>query len=473
MRLLWRGFKWTLLALLAAVLALVAVNAFDEDLRPEVKAALQPPSETVPAQDNLFYALLGFQAPSGDLVQAGIARWRLLEQLPPVGTHAEEAAHQQRRHAEELPGALRFQGDARALDDIAAVGDALAALRAGRLDAQTMIAANAELLARYRGLRRYGGYANLFTPRAELLSRAPYFDISRTRRLWMLSLATMIARGETDAAVRELRDDTLFWRRMLAQRENHLIDKMVLVANVQRGLRSASDLLHGGNLNADQRRVLAELAGPMTPAERSMDGPLGNELRFIDNTLRDEMRRTGGVNWFDTYPPRREEDAWPPFLQRALNRAGAYFLQPRATTNLHHAGLQRVAQANGRDCRRFGEDEEALSAAAEPDWWRLGYNPVGKVLLAISGNGAMYHSYTGRLCDLMGFQRLLALQLHLRERGITSQTPRPQIETAITQAGDAYADPFTGGPMLWSPEQRGIAFGAFDARNRKMLPWPL
>ncbi|TAL20876.1 MAG: hypothetical protein EPO01_12580 [Aquabacterium sp.] len=470
MRLVWRSLKWTLLALLATVLLVVAINAFDEPLRPEVRAALQPPVETVPPQDNLFYALLGFTSPSADPVQAGIAERRRLERAPPTGKAQDIGAELRRQQSDGMPGALRFQGDPGPLNEAGAtLGEMLAALQAGRIDDQAVVAANQVLLARYRSLRRYGQSANYLRSDAQVNAPVPLGAITTARKVWLLSLAGMVARQEIDAAVRELRDDTLFWRAMLAQAQTPLIDKMILTAFVLRDLQSGSELVHLG-LAAQQRGVLAEAAGPLTPAERSLAGALLNETRFAATLLARQAQ--DGLGPFD---PSSADEGKPltPAVRRALDRAAAYFFQPKAVINQHHRAMRKLLELDAHDCRRFQADGQALEAGEEPDWWRLAYNPIGKIVLSAAGNGSMYHRYTGRLCDLQGFQRLLALQIHLRDEGVTPQTPPADIERRIQQAGAGYADPFTGGPMHWAPARQGLAFGAADDRNRKMLPWPL
>ncbi len=470
MRMIWRVLKWTLLALLAAVLMVAAINAFDEPLRPEAKAALQPTARAVPPQDNLFYALLGFDSrPADDIVRAGLEEWRRLELSASAGM-VEALEANLRRQREGVPGGLRVQDDEDQRNATgSSVGEALAAIQAGRVDGDVVVAANRELLDRYRSLRRFPRFDNDTSARVEPSAVPPMAGASQARKVWLLSLAGMVAKGDVDAAVRELRDDTLFWRRMLAQSGAHLIDKMVFTAWVLQGLRSASDLVHAHGLTTRQRQMLAEAAVPLTLAERSMAGTLGYEFRLAADAI---LRKQDIARWLVDGTREDGPDA-PPLLRRVLLRIGDYFFQRRSTVNEHHRALARLAAIEGHDCRHFEEDRRALEDAAEVDWWRLPYNPSGKLLLFVVGSGALYHPYIGRLCDLQGFQRLLALQIHLRDEGVTPQTPPADIERRIQQAGAGYADPFTGGPMHWAPARQGLAFGAADDRNRKMLPWPL
>lgn len=472
MRQIWSVLKWTLLALLAAVLLVVGINAFDEPLRPEVKAALAPPTQTAPPQDNLFYALLGFQAPpSADVVQAGLAEHRRLEQSPPTGRPGSYEEQTRRRAGEDQPGALRFQGDERQLRDVGStLGEVLASLKERRIDGRAVVDANPDLLERYRWLRRHGRFANYFSARLDALTIPPYAGATRARAVWMIWLAGQVARGEAEPVARELHEDILAWRRVLAQPEMGLVDKMVMVAWVQRDFASASELLHRGGLDAQQRRLLAEAAAPLTPAERSLAGVFARELRVLSDALgrqarEDSMALLGG---------RHDREATPPTLQRRLMaRGAAYFFQLDATLNQYQRALAGLVEMDAKGCRSYEADQHALQVAAEPDWWRIAYNPMGKLALAAAGNGAIWHPYRARMCDLQGFQRLLALQIRLLDQGATPGMPQPQLDKLIEQAGADYTDPFTGSPMLWVSDRQALAFGARDDRNRKMLPWPL
>lgn len=54
-----RAIQWTLGIVVALVLIIVAVNAFDEDLSPEVEQLLKAPPNSWSAEQNLYFALIG------------------------------------------------------------------------------------------------------------------------------------------------------------------------------------------------------------------------------------------------------------------------------------------------------------------------------------------------------------------------------------------------------------------------------
>src|SRR5438477_5862256 len=76
---MWRRvlkvFQWALGSLLFLAVLVIAINAFDEDLSPEAKALLQAPPNPYQAEENLYLALIGFDAPQGEpLVAAAQTR---------------------------------------------------------------------------------------------------------------------------------------------------------------------------------------------------------------------------------------------------------------------------------------------------------------------------------------------------------------------------------------------------------------
>lgn len=151
---------------------------------------------------------------------------------------------------------------------------------------------------------------------------------------------------------------------------------------------------------------------------------------------------------------------------RVTNFVESRFYLPTATINRTAGIYHRLIEMDGHACDRFGADELVSPAQMKLSVGMV-RNPVGKTLADISGPPFRY--YTGRMCDLQGFQRLLAVQLLLREHNV----PDDQVATFVHDAGTEYADPFTGQPMQWQPQQRSLSFGAVNPRDRDLLPWPL
>lgn len=456
-----RVLKWLAASALAVVLALALANAFDEELRPEVKAALAPVRDTVPAQDNLLHAFIGFDAPSDDFAQVGLARRQDMDRR--IAAKSESLDWPEATG----PDAVVMRGDTTLVNYAdERFASVLATARQRPADTQALLAANTRLRERYQSLRRYPHFVDSLQLHLKI-TFPPYQRAAAGRKVWRLWLADAVRRGQRDLAVQELRDDILAWRRLTAQPQLLLIDKMILVAWLRTDFEAAAALLSDPGLPQPQRAALAEAASDLTPAERSLAGVLNMEFRFMATVLRD-VHATDAL-----FDQAEQADGMRRALRRVAGLAGTHLFKINATLNRQHRIVREAIEMDGHDCRQYRADVQAVQAAeAFPDWWTLAYNPVGKVL-AVVGRNDLYRSYTGRMCDLVGFQRLLALQIRLHGQGITPQTSQPDVEAAITQAGAAYSDPFTGGPMLWSAARRAIAFGAVDDRNRKMLPWPL
>ena len=65
LRLLFKVVLWTLTTTFIVALYIVAINAFDEEIALEATALLKMPVNPYPAEQNLYLALLGFDAPTG------------------------------------------------------------------------------------------------------------------------------------------------------------------------------------------------------------------------------------------------------------------------------------------------------------------------------------------------------------------------------------------------------------------------
>src|SRR5262249_53354364 len=66
--------KWAIGSLFILCLLLLGINAFDEDLSPEVRSLLTPLPNPYRPEENLCLALLGFDTKDGDPIKAGQAR---------------------------------------------------------------------------------------------------------------------------------------------------------------------------------------------------------------------------------------------------------------------------------------------------------------------------------------------------------------------------------------------------------------
>ena len=335
-------------------------------------------------------------------------------------------------------------------------------LRQHAEEAGRLLADNRVMLDRYAALNRYPRFLNTTPPNILMVGDPPWEDIVRARRLWKLEVAGLVAGGRIDEAIDLIRQDARFWRHLVAEPRIGLIGKLISASQVASNLQMASQLVHAYALTRIQLTALNEVAAPLTAEERSMAGVIVDEFRQEQQTLLTigdpvaQERLFGGI----------ERGEKPTLGGRLSNFVESRFYLPMETLNRVGAQYHRLIELDGHACDRFNADQLAF-----PDQMGLSIgmlrNPVGKTLAYMSG--APLRIFTGRMCDLQGFQRLLALQLLLHQRNIADD----QAAAFVHDAGADYADPFTGQSMQWQPQLRSLSFGAMNQRDRDLLPWLL
>jgi hypothetical protein len=456
-----RLLKWGGFSVLALLLALVVINAFDEKLEPATEAYLEPVPETYAPETNVFYALLSLDQAGDGWAEAGIKLKRSLDEQLAAGRSDEDA--EKAISAELVRNKIKVLGAADQIGENVSLSDTIERIHSGKLDATRLLAENQVFLTRYQSLYRYEHYANTLPPGWVSTSILSFRVGTQPRNLWLLDLAVRVDSGQFDDAVHRLRDDTIFWRRMMAHSQLTLIDKLVMTAWVRRNFQFASQLTHAYPLTESQLQTLQDMAGPIAPEERSLAGTLQQEARFM---LAFTQHIEGQPGWFTQ--PESEESAWGRVGAWVSDHSAKFFFQRNASANRQIESLQAAVKMDARDCKNYLSDEQIAMAHAGRHWWTYAYDPIGKIL-SDAGGYMPYHAYSGRMCDLVGIQRVLALQLELRRQKVADA----DIEAFIRQGGEAYADPFTGQPIQWLPKERSLTFGAVDKQDIKRLPWPI
>lgn len=466
MGVVWKTIKWVVIVVVVLGLGLVGLNAFDEKPDPQAQRMLQPVEEVVPPQANLLYALIGFNRPGDDWSAAGLAARRRADAAIRAGRSANDAADD--LNAELKRDALVLKGDSKLLpEQSGSLEDILKRMQERHQEVHDLLSNNRWMLERYNSLYQYERYANTLAPGAMFITLMPVGSLNDARRLWILDWARAVEAGRLDEAANRLRDDARFWRRMLAQPDMGLIDKMVMVAWIRADFRLGSQLVHAQKLSAQQLDVLREMATPITAAERSLEGVLRGETRWIDATVIQSGLTSDLFRTEVTPADMERKRSW---IERVGDHMTRHFFQHQAFVNRHARAIQRAIEFDSRPCEQYlSQSAEGADSGVPGGWWSLPYDPTGKLLFMVADPSTIYRSYTGRMCDLVGFQRVLALQLELRRQNIADA----DIAQFVQKAGAAYANPFTGQPLQWLPKERSLTFGAVDKRDSTFLPWPI
>jgi cellobiose-specific phosphotransferase system component IIA len=258
--------------------------------------------------------------------------------------------------------------------------------------------------------------------------------------------------GRFEAALATLERDSAIHRRSLAS-GHQLIVKMVAARALERNLLLASELMHrhGAAMTKFSSR-LARLAAP-----------LGAEARAVRPMLETELALSSHAMFALKQMPRQEfERAVGSFGVDGLLLAMAYL--PNASANRTYGIMQPMLEL---DAMSPAAIPAAIATASAESERRLqgvaGYSPrnfIGRALISVAG--PKLDQYVYRLIDLDGLTRLVSLQIMLLEKNAIDV----QIPDFLIKSDAAFADPYTGKPMVWDEKSRTVSF---ETKGRKSV----
>ena len=436
-----RILKWCGIAV-AGVIGLVvllivsalAINAHDESLTPQAQALLVAPPNPDPPEDNLYFAILGIDAPAGaSATLAGQAKVEefnrsLPERLRDPSMESLTAAPQR------TPGGLEFQGKF-----AFAIKSYWRDVPAHRAEVEQLLAANRELLERYEDLHHRHGYCDTAQP--SLVGAPLAFVPGDLRSLYLAQMVLQLQASEPRVrrqALDDLHDDVATWQTVLTG-QGTLVSTMLAIAYLHWDELVLADAIADPGFALPLEAQDAERIAPLFAlGDWNIGRAFAAEFRAQDAMLRQTARinETGGFA-----PP--DPDAGP--LRRALQGAwagtGAPFFKLHATENLFAAmAARRMRQADFSAAA-------AADAGAEPSLvnLRMIYNPGGKGLATLVTS--FDEQYPARAADGAAFQRLLRLAYEIR---------RQQVATAAIPA-------FLAQHPQWSTHPAGGRPFIFDA----------
>lgn len=451
-----------LLLFLAALGALVVVNLFDEDLDPGAVAALDWPRERVPDAQNLFLAMLAFQA-SGD--EAEHVRGRLL-------LDAQQAALAKPRvEVEPRPGLARLAGrepvelrvdpeQGCSLGRDGAPHDCFERSRRHHAVLAALIANNSVQLERYRALWSYPVFQD---PAGWTLeSEAPsYQSLIAAKRLLLSDWVYRIEAGDLDTVLRELTSDTRAWRSVLRAADAGLVEQMLANAAVSGNFLFASALLRAQALDETGLDALGTAMPPLAAEEMPLDGAYDFEFRAFARMM-EKMANTSVAEALSDSSGAKE----PPnaiLAAMPLGRFAPFKKNDTINENWAHFEKEKAAQRAG--CvALYAAALKPLEEAGGLPWWRYLYNPIGRRLIEIGP--AKPSVYAGRRCDLLALSRAFAAQLAIQRQRLA-----PADIPAWLQA--AAKDPSSDAPMRYESGSHALAFTVQSRSAQEWSPLPL
>jgi hypothetical protein len=447
---------------IAAVLLLVAtalaawylINIPDRPLDPGITNALQQHHDSVPPQDNLFFAILAFDSTNAnDINQQGqsiYSAYLARRAADPKSATTFDYAVPVVRQA--------FVGDRTGLcGRRGKPEDCVERAIAHPEDLRRMITENRLFVDRYDGVASYKRLQNpvQLTMNSPVASWSPFI---LGKRLFLTNIALQVGAGHVDQAVARLGPDIIFTRRLLAQPDILLIDKMLLAASLIDSLEVVSDLVRAQPLSDSQYAQLGTVLTPLTDDERSLVGPLTREFdgfAAIVGDLKNPKNAPGLVS------------SSPSAGSVVAGELSFHFIKYNSTLNAQWRVLtQKIALSRG-GCTKFLSGATAFKGHSAVSLGTVLYNPLGNALSGIAVPAAI--DYMHAMCDLEGMLGIVELQLEARLQHVNDE----QLAPFALRRGSRYANPFTGQPMQFDVTRKTIDFEPLAQRDRVFFPWPL
>ncbi|MBV8784909.1 MAG: hypothetical protein JOZ67_12035 [Gammaproteobacteria bacterium] len=454
--------KWTGFGVLGLLLLVTlgygigfVINLHDAPLSAQARAFAQRAANPYPDQENIYVAFAGFAAPAGmsvwEAARPRIDRQRRSAQL----SYGDIAGMQQILH-EDDGQRLDFSGNIRFIDPNR--GSVWSDAQVHRTEIDSLIAANAELYARYRALWSLGGYYEIYQ---SAFGVTPFYISGHIHRLFLakaaLDLREPAARA---AALRDLNADLELWHRVLVG-DGEIITKMIALAWVHGDLLLIADALAdpSGPIDPNDPEV-QRLVRLDAPQAFSLGSAFASEYR-LSARMYAEMAADVAAG---RQPMEDAQPAWRRTVDAAAQRLWAPFFKLNDSLNRLAAGEARMAAlsepqpANFEALKRW--QEGSLPESLSGSW----YNPIGKQLVGISLAG--WVDYVPRTWDAAALQRAVRCAFEIRRAGLQPEG----VPAFLAKHPELSRHPVSGKPFAWDPAARRLSVPTL-ARHADYRPW--
>jgi hypothetical protein len=431
MRFVRRPLVASLAILLVALLALIAVNAVDQDLDPQVRAFYT--RTPVPfAQDSGWAVFMGFHAPAGELPRAF-------------------AASMHRAATQRKPGVAIRTGkrplEVNAPDELLCVPQAMDCVRAFAVRPESianLAADNAALLGRYEELIASRQLADVVEALDYYEAILPHFStVLRTQQVQLSIVGAEAASGRATQAVARLEADAAF-QRLWLEEAGSILTKMLAVRTLSRDFLVAGQVARGAaGLSPAQWDALERIAAPLSAPQRGVGPVLRVEAALFMGVL-DQLIADAATTIRVIELPRMAGNLVAKTVRRNATLNFAYPVLHAWTTldGVSNAELaQAIARIEAQERRHF-----------QPDWTWL-YNPTGKGFARESKPQLAEYVYRVRDLDALASVVRCAIELRRKEVG-------REAAAAHVAASAACVDPYEGTPLGWDVARGELSFRA-------------
>ena len=443
-----KGLKWPGIAFLG-VLGLActlfavtySINAHDEKLAPQTLALLTAPPNPFRAQDNIYLALEGLDAPSGKSViavgQARIARYN--QNLEGVLREPSPArlASLRTRDVERL----EFRGDVSFLHPLDGSVWSEAAQHPAQIE--KLLADNAELYGRYLALLGLHGYYETARPSEYAPFPSPPTAL---RKLFLATIALhlrSVFAHERELALADLESDMRLWRAVLSAK-GALLGKMLAVAYLQSDSLLLADLIADGHV-ALPRDV--KDGDSLAPVFDLQDWDIGSAFAAEFRTTAAALRRTDDAS-AGTLADGQAREGMRGWVNRTESHLAAHFYKLNATENLiaRRMARQMLAAAGPGRATRSAPGAGTTLAEDQSMWpLRFAYNPIGTALATVLAPAPAYDNYCLRAWDAAALQRLVRAGYEIRRLRLGAA----EVPAFLAGHPQWSTHPIDGRPFLW------------------------
>jgi len=465
LRILSKTVLWALGVVAVFVLAIVAINAFDEDLSPQTAALSKARDNPYAPEENLYIALVGFDAPEGQSVVT-VGQERVAENdiaaakfLNDPRTLTESLERSKDRKKTEFKGKPDF---CRPI-----TGSCWTGVESHQPEINGLLGDNQELYRRYLALPALRGYFETANPSYLMIfTNVP----GGVRALFLTNTALRIRTGTTvrtkNAALVDLRNDVSTWRRMLVG-NGGLISKMLAIASLHGDYVLLGDMIADPNI--DLAPLSAEIEGTLLQVgmdDWKLRNVFANEFR-ISVSMYEQLKSARTSAFRPGSTPEGEDPGW---WEMPWARVQDYLLKVHATENISALAmieLQKAAEAEPRELLAAQETFHRWSDRNLRFWPSLLYNPLGKTLVSVGVSA--YDAYPLRAYDVAAYARGVHLAYEIRKQRV----PASDIPAFSRRHPEWATHPVNGEPFAWDPEARELrirTMGKSYADRRFSIP---
>lgn len=222
---------------------------------------------------------------------------------------------------------------------------------------------------------------------------------------------------------------------------------MLAVAVIQRNAQLTSEIVARHPTNKTTLTLASQAVLPLTDVERDLTKVYRNEFAIT-------------MHLFSTLSAAQPAPCTTESIYNCIvdKLTRTFLFKSRASTNQSFKRFSEIAATSRQPAPEFLKVMRERLASDQYDWkwwlssWHFGYNPVGKILNAISV--APYDNYTARIHNLDGFLRLVSLSLTVRQLSVRDA----DMSMFLARESSTLGNPYTNEPMLWDPDNRTIYF---------------